>query len=314
MHPNPVFRFTTEKKPVMAEEVSRMKDEEVEISKKTNNNSNMELENIFFKWFQRVYRSMLQKERWNDQRTITRNMLEKLQSEAGKRATELSFIYICVLKSRVKLICFPDKNNENEDGTLVGLNTCIENNGGFKEVPTNEKRFVGATDKNGIETLDVSGVEIPRKTSVEQGEVGAARHGQFYNLNPSNMERGSVGTSNRDKQNYNRQQTEVERMFHNQERTERRVGVREGRIGAFARFALPSQRRTQRRAARIRARRVGDGQLREMEMVFDSIGRRCDLEMGVYPLHDFVDASNRETTHNFLDWFRELEERENDVR
>lgn len=59
-----------------------------------------------------------------------------------------------------------------------------------------------------------------------------------------------------------------------------------------------------------RARRFGDSQLHELERVLSCIGEIYDLGCDIYPLDDFVDASNTETSQHFLEWFRELECRE----
>lgn len=40
------------------------------------------------------------------------------------------------------------------------------------------------------------------------------------------------------------------------------------------------------------------------------MGRRDDVDIGVYPLEDLMNSANRETTKNVLQWFGKLEERE----
>lgn len=266
----------------------------------------MEMHTYFNKWFQHVHRSLLLKEKHNTHEVITNNMLYKIRDEAGARATELAFMNLCAVRSKMKMILHPSQqSNDTREATNLKCDNEDEN--------------------RCMETIDVSGTVVPRKENVVQvcydvymmtnkNDALCTNVTNTPQSIPSVLERGSFVRFNRD---YSRADCRIcDRSQADGVGSQGNEGrgvplhVQEGRIGAFSRFLRPSQRRTQRRAARRRARRIGDNQLRYMEEAFGDMGRRDDLHVGLYPLDDLIDAANRETTQNFTTWFGQLEERE----
>lgn len=81
--------------------------------------------------------------------------------------------------------------------------------------------------------------------------------------------------------------------------TRNMLSVREGQNGIFTRHSSPSQRRTQRRAARRRVSLIGENQRRYLEEIMKDTVRRDAISIGVYALDYFIDAVYRETTQRF---------------